>query len=213
MFLISPTGPSVCYENMHDLWRIAVIFKIREVYLIEINFELSSPLQFLWFADSQSARNFKHFQLQTERDACLSSGRSWVASKLPKIKWSEFFALWHLSKFLLQPLECPFWTFFPFRSLLQSSPVCVSLKSIKMLQIKLKVSTSVWQLASLSDHHHQPFTDLPLHLHALHFQLTIANPSVHVALQKLLFNFFANSLNLCSTQRRKRQWSPSSIVY
>lgn len=29
--------------------------------------------------------------------------------------------------------------------MLQSSPVCVSLKSIKMLQIKLKVSASVWQ--------------------------------------------------------------------
>jgi len=73
-----------------------------------------------------------------------------------------------------------------------------------MLQIKLKVSTSVWQLASLSDHHHQPFTDLPLHLHAQHFQLTIANPWAVVAVQKLLFNFFANSLNLCSTKEAEK---------
>jgi len=73
-----------------------------------------------------------------------------------------------------------------------------------MLQIKLKVSTSVWQLASLSDHHHQPFTDLPLHLHAQHFQLTIANPWAVVAVQKLLFNFFANSLNLCSTEEAEK---------
>lgn len=82
-----------------------------------------------------------------------------VASKLPKKcgenkerskqrwRWrSEFLALWHLSKF--SRLECPFAKSSAgcSQSVIQtapaaSSPVCVSLKSIKMLQIKLKVST------------------------------------------------------------------------